>query len=151
MRLKEAASTLADLSAGAFRPVLGDASVESGDVTRLVLCSGKVYYDLAQAREARQIRDVAILRLEQLYPWNEELANALAPYKDGTKLYWVQEEPRNYGPWYYINANLPNALHHRFPLSCVSRAPSASSRLRSGGRHRAGAGFGPVIPVGRGL
>ena len=101
-------------------------NIDPGDVKRILLCSGKVYYDLAIAREERRVTDVAIIRMEQLYPWNEELAAALAPYKDGTKLTWVQEEPRNYGSWYYISANLPEALHYRFPLSCVARASSAS-------------------------
>ncbi len=61
---------------------------------RVLLCTGKVYYDLALAREARKAHDVAIIRLEQLYPLNEELTHVLAPYKDGTPLVWVQEEPQ---------------------------------------------------------
>jgi len=129
-------STIKDLAEGRFSRVIPDQSgVDPADVKRILLCSGKVYYDLALAREAHQIKDVAILRMEQLYPWNEELASAFAPYKDGTKLVWVQEEPRNYGAWYYINANLPAALHHRFPLSCVSRVPSASPATGSRASH----------------
>jgi len=129
-------STIQDLAEGKFHRVLPDTSgVDPTEIKKILLCSGKVYYDLAIARESRGIRDVAILRLEQLFPLNEELANALACYKDGTKLVWVQEEPRNYGSWYYINANLPDLLCHRFPLSCVSRMGSASPATGSRASH----------------
>jgi len=129
-------STIHDLAEGRFQRVIPDTSgADPSDVKRILLCSGKVYYDLAVAREERKAHDVAILRLEQLYPLNEELEAALASYKDGTKLVWVQEEPANYGAWYYILANLPGFLHHRFPLSCVARAPSASPATGSRASH----------------
>jgi 2-oxoglutarate dehydrogenase E1 component len=129
-------STLTDLTTGRFQRVIGDTSgVDPAEVKRVILCSGKVYYDLAVAREERKARDVAILRLEQLYPLNEELTQALAHYQDGTKLVWVQEEPKNYGPWYYITATLPDFLHHRFPISCVARAHSASPATGSRASH----------------
>ena len=129
-------STIKDLAEGRFQRVIPDQSgVDPGDVKRILLCSGKVYYDLAVARDERKATDVAIVRMEQLFPWNEELAAAVAPYKDGTKLIWVQEEPRNYGAWYYITANLPDALHHRFPISCVARAASASPATGSRASH----------------
>jgi 2-oxoglutarate dehydrogenase E1 component len=129
-------STIKDLAEGRFHRVLPDASdVDPHDVKKILLCSGKVYYDLAVARETRAQRDVAILRLEQLYPLNDELVNALSAYKEGTKLVWVQEEPRNYGAWYFINANLPQLLHHRFPLSVAARAPSASPATGSRASH----------------
>lgn len=129
-------SVLNDLVTGRFQRVIPDSSgIDPSDVKKILLCSGKIYYDLAQAREVRGIRDVAIVRLEQLYPLNDSLVSALAPYKDGTKLVWVQEEPRNYGSFYYINAILPGLLHHRFPLSCVSRANSASPATGSRSSH----------------
>jgi 2-oxoglutarate dehydrogenase E1 component len=129
-------STIKDLSEGRFQRVIPDTSgVDPADVKRILLCSGKVYYELALAREARKAHDVAIVRLEQLYPLNDALAQTLAPYKDGTKLVWVQEEPKNYGPWYYINATLPQYLHERFPLSCVARALSASPATGSRASH----------------
>jgi 2-oxoglutarate dehydrogenase E1 component len=109
--------------------------VDPSGVKKILLCTGKLYYDLAQARDARGIRDVAIVRLEQLYPLNEEIRDVLAPYKNGTKLVWVQEEPKNYGYWYYICANLPEYLEDRFPLACVSRAPSASPATGSKASH----------------
>ncbi len=129
-------SVLNDLVSGGFKRVIPDTSgVDPTDVKKILLCSGKVYYDLAQARDARGIKDIAILRLEQLSPLNETLTQALAPYKDGTKLVWGQEEPRNYGAFYYMNAVLPQLLHHRFPLSCVARAPSASPATGSRSSH----------------
>jgi 2-oxoglutarate dehydrogenase E1 component len=129
-------STLTDLTTGRFQRVIADdAGRDPAQVKRVLLCTGKVYYDLAVAREARKANDVAILRLEQLYPLNEELTAALAPYKDGTKLIWVQEEPKNYGPWYYITANVPDFIHHRLPLSCVARDPSASPATGSRASH----------------
>jgi 2-oxoglutarate dehydrogenase E1 component len=129
-------STLADLTEGRFHRVLPDTSGQDpAGVKRVLLCTGKVYYDLALAREARKANDVAIVRLEQLYPLNDELGAALAPYKDGTSLVWVQEEPKNHGPWYYVSANLPEFLHHRLPLSCAARAPSASPATGSRASH----------------
>jgi 2-oxoglutarate dehydrogenase E1 component len=128
-------STIDDLASGQFHRVIGDSSVDPSEVKRILLCTGKVYYDLAQTREQRGIKDVAIIRLEQLYPLNHELNDALAPFKDGTKLVWVQEEPTNYGPWYYILANLPQALGGRFPLSVVGRMASASPATGSKASH----------------
>jgi 2-oxoglutarate dehydrogenase E1 component len=133
-------STLHDLTHGRFQRVIADIPVtegrtDPGAVKRVLLCTGKVYYDLAIARDARKAHDVAIVRLEQLYPLNDELLQALAPYKDGTKLVWVQEEPKNHGPWYYVTANVPDFIHHRLPLSCVARAPSASPATGSRASH----------------
>ena len=129
-------STIKDLSEGRFQRAIADtSSVDPADVRKILLCTGKVYYELAQARDARGIRDVAIVRLEQLYPLNDEIRQALANYKDGTRLVWVQEEPRNYGYWYYICANLPEYLSGRFPVSCVSRVPSASPATGSKAAH----------------
>jgi 2-oxoglutarate dehydrogenase E1 component len=94
-----------------------------------------VYYDLARARKELARRDVAILRLEQLYPLNESLNQALAAYADGTPLVWVQEEPRNMGPWYYLNARLRECIGDRLPFSVVSRPESASPATGSKAAH----------------
>ena len=128
-------STIDDLANGRFQRVIGDDVVDPSEVKKILLCSGKVYYDLAVTREQRDLKDVAIVRLEQLFPLNHELTNALANYKDGTKLVWVQEEPINYGSWYYINAVLPQFLGGRFPLSVVGRQPSASPATGSKASH----------------
>ncbi|MBK8253761.1 MAG: 2-oxoglutarate dehydrogenase E1 component [Polyangiaceae bacterium] len=129
-------STIKDLSEGRFHRAIGDVSgLDPSNARKILLCTGKLYYELAQARDARGIRDIAIVRLEQLYPLNEEVRDVLSQYKDGTKLVWVQEEPRNYGYWYYICANLPEFLGERFPVTCVARAPSASPATGSKASH----------------
>jgi 2-oxoglutarate dehydrogenase E1 component len=129
-------STITDLAEGRFQRAIPDSSdVDPREVKRILICSGKVYYDLAAAREARKARHVAIVRLEQMFPLNDELSDALLPYAEGTNLVWVQEEPRNYGAWYYIRANLPEYLLGRFPLTCVARAASASPATGSHASH----------------
>jgi 2-oxoglutarate dehydrogenase E1 component len=133
-QLKAPLSRLADLASGTFRRVVPDDLPPEG-VRRVLLCSGRVYHDLVRARADRGRTDVAVVRLEQLYPLNRELDEALAPYRDGTELCWVQEEPKNHGPWYWLNATLPDALRRRMPLSCVSRAKSASPATGSPASH----------------
>jgi 2-oxoglutarate dehydrogenase E1 component len=133
-QLKARLSCLADLASGAFQRVIPDPADPAG-VSCVLLCSGRVYHDLVRARAARGRADVAIVRLEQLYPLGPELAAALAPYRDGTELRWVQEEPRNHGAWYYVNATLPGPLRRRMPLRCVSRAASASPATGSPASH----------------
>jgi 2-oxoglutarate dehydrogenase E1 component len=129
-------STLDDLATGRFHRVLADDVVDPKKVRKVLLCSGKVYYDLAKRRHDERIEDVAIVRLEQLYPFNGELTEALAPYADGTPLVWVQEEPWNNGPWFYIQATLPKLLGGRLPLvDVVSRDPSASPATGSKAAH----------------
>ena len=136
LRHKEAVSTTTDLAEGKFQRVIADAEVDPKKVKRVLLCTGKVYYDLLAARREAKRTDVAIIRLEQLYPVGKELIAALAPFKDGTPLFWTQEEPRNMGPWYFMNANLPSILGSRMPISVVSRAPAASPATGSMASHK---------------
>ena len=133
-------STVKDLTEGRFQRVIPDDVVRADKARKVLLCSGKVYYDLARHRFEQGIDDVAILRLEQLYPLNEELVDALSPYADGTPLVWVQEEPWNYGPWFYINAELARHLGEALPqsasnLSVISRERSASPATGSKSAH----------------
>lgn len=128
-------STIDDLANGRFLRVIGDDVADPADVKKILLCSGKIYYDLANAREQRGLKDVAIVRLEQLYPLNHELNDALANFKNGTPLVWVQEEPVNYGGWYYINAVLRQTIGDRLPLSVVARQASASPATGSKASH----------------
>ncbi|MGQ7957499.1 2-oxoglutarate dehydrogenase E1 component [Pseudomonas sp. SP16.1] len=102
LRHKLAISTLEDLAEGSFQTVIGEIdALEPKKVERLVLCSGKVYYDLLEKRRAEGREDIAIVRIEQLYPFPEEdLAEALAPYKNLKHIVWCQEEPMNQGAWY---------------------------------------------------
>jgi len=135
-------STIDDLVNGSFQRVIPDllsgpgGAVDPTKVRKVLLCTGKVYYDLAIEREARGVDDVAILRLEQLYPIGDAIIEALSRYASGTELVWVQEEPKNYGGWYFINALLPDLIADRLPLSCVARDASASPATGSGASHR---------------
>jgi 2-oxoglutarate dehydrogenase E1 component len=135
LRHPEAASTLDELARGSFRPVLGDDSVEPAKVRRILLCSGKLYFELAAERRRRARQDVSIVRLEQYYPLSDALTNALAPYREGTPVVWVQEEPRNMGAWYFLNARKQDLLHERHPLTVVSRPESASPATGSKAAH----------------
>jgi 2-oxoglutarate dehydrogenase complex dehydrogenase (E1) component-like enzyme len=138
LRLRAATSEPEDFTAGTFAPVLTDPrQPDGGSVTRVVLCAGKVFYELDKARESADVTDTAILRLEQLYPLPaEELAAALSAYGDATEVVWVQEEPANQGAWPYIALNLPDVLGDR-RLRRVSRAASASPAAGSQTSHDA--------------
>ncbi|MFL6034840.1 MAG: multifunctional oxoglutarate decarboxylase/oxoglutarate dehydrogenase thiamine pyrophosphate-binding subunit/dihydrolipoyllysine-residue succinyltransferase subunit, partial [Gaiellaceae bacterium] len=126
LRLKEASSTLQDLSEGSFRPVLDDATVEPGEVTRLVLCSGKVYYDVVGHEARAGARHIAVGRLEQLYPFPvDAVAELVRKYPNVREILWVQEEPQNMGPWRSIRHRLEGAADG-VPLRYVGRPWRAS-------------------------
>ncbi len=126
LRLKEASSALADLAEGSFRPVLDDSSVDRDSISRLVLCSGKVYYDLVGHEQHAQARGVAVARLEQLYPFPvEPLAELVRGYPSLREIVWVQEEPQNMGPWRAIRHRLEDAAAG-IPLRYVGRPWRAS-------------------------
>ena len=127
LRLKEASSTLAELTDGSFRPVLADPAVSPPRVRRLVLCSGKVYYDLA-AHELRGPADwVAIGRLEQLYPFPVDAAAELVrSFPHLEELVWAQEEPQNMGAWRAIRHRLEEALPQGVALRYAGRPWRAS-------------------------
>ncbi|MBN93838.1 MAG: 2-oxoglutarate dehydrogenase E1 component, partial [Deltaproteobacteria bacterium] len=125
LRHPEATSTLDDLADGYFLPILEDPSADPDRVRRIVLCSGKVYYDLIAAREASGEDRLAILRVEQLYPFREDvLAEELACYPEAEEIYWCQEEPRNMGAWSFV-APLIHELSE-LPLRYVGRDRAAS-------------------------
>ena len=127
LRLKEAASSLTDLTEGGFRPVLADPQASPEDVRRLVLCSGKVYYDLVGHELHADSDKVAIGRLEQLYPFPLEAAAELVrSYPSLKKLVWVQEEPQNMGAWRAIRHRLEEALPEGVTLRYVGRPWRAS-------------------------
>ena len=102
LRHKLAVSTLEDLAEGSFQTVIPEIDAQDpANVGRIVLCSGKVYYDLLEKRRAEGRDDIAIVRLEQLYPFPEDdLIEVLAPYKNAKHIVWCQEEPMNQGAWY---------------------------------------------------
>ena len=127
LRLKQASSTLEDLAEGEFRPLLDDADADRGRVTRLVLCSGKVYYDVAGHEDRASADRVAVARLEQLYPFPvEQAADLLRGYPNVREVVWVQEEPQNMGPWRAIRHRLEEAKPAGVPLLYVGRPWRAS-------------------------
>jgi 2-oxoglutarate dehydrogenase E1 component len=136
LRHPNAVSKRADLEQGAFRRIIYDYTVEPQKVKRILLCSGKVYYDLEQEREKRGLDNVAILRLEQLYPISQaELSEALAPYSKDIPVLWVQEEPKNMGAWWYLRATWGNSVADH-PFSGVYRRASASPATGSSNSHK---------------
>ena len=137
LRLPECTSSLDECANDGFRPVLPDtSSTDPTQVRRVLLCSGKVYYDLAKRREQEGRDDVAIVRLEEYYPLPvERLENALSVYADGTPVVWVQDEPQNMGAWWFLKVNLGDTIDGRLPLSGVTRARSASPATGSHHSH----------------
>jgi 2-oxoglutarate dehydrogenase E1 component len=130
-------STLDDLVDGTFERVLSDTSgVEPRDVRRILLCSGKVAYELEKRREEEGRRDVAIVRVEQLYPLpRRALEEALGSYTAGTPAVWVQEEPENMGAWRFFRIHFGDRLLDRFPFSGVCRQSAASPATGSKRSH----------------
>ena len=133
LRLRGATSPVHDFTSGSFQKVIDDVSMaDPATATRVVLCSGKIYYDLLQERDKRGAHHVALVRLEQYYPFPEqELADVLGRYGQAEVL-WVQEEPENQGVWPFI------AMEARAgrvaPLRVVSRPASASPATGSSKR-----------------
>ena len=117
LRHKRAVSSLDELAEGRFQTVLDDAGVaDPNQVTRLILCGGKVFYDLLEKREADDIADSAILRIEQLYPFPEKrLAEIMSRYPNVKTAVWCQEEPQNQGAWYCSQHHMRKVLHEVFP------------------------------------
>lgn len=135
LRLKAASSAVDDFTTGTFREVVGDPTVDPGQVTRVLMCAGKVYYDLLAAREKAGDNTTAIVRFEQLYPLHpERIREALAPF-DGAELVWVQEEPLNQGAWSRMSLSLPQLVGKT--VGVVSRPASASPASGLASRHQA--------------
>ena len=123
-----ATSTMEELSAGQFQPVMGD-DLDPKGIRKVVLCSGKLYYELLEERQKREDSQTALIRLEQLYPLPEAALQAeLAKYPSDVKLVWAQEEPANMGAWSYLRTNTD------LPLQRVSPAASAAP---ASGSHQA--------------
>ena len=100
LRRKQASSSIDDLATGEFQPVIDDASADRARVTRLVLCQGKIYYDIVGHEDRARATSVAVARIEQLYPFPVEQAGALLrSYPNLREVVWAQEEPRNMGAW----------------------------------------------------
>lgn len=132
LRSARAVSGFAELTSGAFREVIGDA-LDPVRIRRVVFCTGKVYYDLLAEREAKNMEDVALVRIEELYPFPAgQIAEMLARYNSDVELIWAQEEPRNMGAWRFIGGRF------RFlgrQIRYVGRGSSASPAAGSAKRH----------------
>jgi 2-oxoglutarate dehydrogenase E1 component len=139
LRLRAAASQPGDFTSGRFEPVLGDpAAPEPAGVRKVILCTGKVFYELLKERDKAGVTDTALLRVEQLYPLpGEEIADALAGYPAATDLVWVQEEPANKGAWPFMALNLPDYLPDGRQLRRVSRPAAAAPATGSQTAHQA--------------
>jgi 2-oxoglutarate dehydrogenase E1 component len=129
LRNKEAASPLSEFTKGKFYTVLPerDEAIVSKEVVRLVMCSGKVYYDLVKQRAERKITDVAIIRLEQLYPFpHKALATELKKYPKVEEVIWCQDEPQNQGAWFFVQHNILDNMTDGMKLAYAGRPASAS-------------------------
>ena len=133
LRHRFSVSSLEDLTQGHFRPVLFETeTLVDTAVTEVILCSGKVYFDLVDRRQTRGRRDVAILRLEQLYPFpEEELRQALQRYPAARRFIWCQEEPRNQGAWYQTEHRLWRTIPKGATLEYAGRPTSAAPAVGS--------------------
>ncbi len=137
LRAGAAASTLEELASGHFAPVLSDpVDLDAEAVRTIALCSGKMFYDIARAREARADLTVAVIRLEELYPFPErELRRALDVFPNANDIVWTQEEPINMGAWWYVSQTLPPILGRR-RLRYAGRDDAASPATGSYGQHQ---------------
>jgi 2-oxoglutarate dehydrogenase E1 component len=143
LRHPKAASPVEDFTTGRFREVIDDpvAAARPDDVRRVIVCSGKVYYDLVEERAKRfadREYEIAIVRVEELYPWPEaELSKIIGRYAAAERRIWCQEEPRNMGPWTFVRDRLQSIIGEGNRLSYAGRAESASPAVGSPRIHRA--------------
>jgi 2-oxoglutarate dehydrogenase E1 component len=138
LRHPRVVSSLDDFSSGRFERVIRDSITDRKvEVARVLVCTGKIYYDLERERERLQRMDVAILRMEQLYPLAmDTIEAAFRPYRDGTSVIWVQEEPENMGAWMFLKTHFGDSLFGRLPFSGITRPASASPATGSHSSHK---------------
>jgi len=140
LRHPRVVSPIEDFASGKFQRVLPDPldapALRSGGVERVILTSGKIYFELLEQREEQNRTDVALIRVEQFYPFPEaQLRAALDRYVPGTPVYWVQEEPENMGAWRFLRVMFGERLFDRFPLGGIMRPASASPATGSHSSH----------------
>jgi 2-oxoglutarate dehydrogenase E1 component len=137
LRHPHAVSSLDDCAGGGWQKLIPDAMPERSGVEGVLLCSGKIYYELAKERDDLKRQDVAIVRMEQLYPLPmDRLKAVLSRYKRGTPIYWVQEEPENMGAWRFLLARFGGELFDHWPFSGIYRRGSPSPATGSASAHR---------------
>ena len=139
LRHKEAVSTLDQLATGTFRNVIGEVDkLDPKKVRRVVVCSGKVYYELVAYRRQNAIDDVAVIRLEQQYPFpHDEYKREVAKYAKAKEVVWCQEEPQNQGAWYRLNIYLRSDIDEKKTLYYAGRPVSASPAVGYAAKHQA--------------
>ena len=134
LRLPEAKSPKENFINGKFEEILDDEIVQNkNDVSKIILTSGKVYYDLIKYQTKNKITETAIIRIEQFYPFKKErLSEIFESYKSATKIIWLQEEPRNMGAWNFLQGKIGELINDNQKLICVSRPEGASPAVGSG-------------------
>jgi 2-oxoglutarate dehydrogenase E1 component len=138
LRHKEAVSDLSELAKGSFQPVIGevDDTIDAKKVKRVLACSGRVYYDLVAHRREAKANDVAIIRIEQLYPFaHKQFETEMKKYDNATEVVWVQDEPQNQGPWFYIEHHLKEGMKEGQKLAYSGRPASASPAVGYYAKH----------------
>ena len=139
LRHPKAVSLLQEFTSGSFREVVDEpAGIKPESIARVVFCTGKVYYDLLVAREERKAHQVALVRVEQLYPFPAgQVRDVLERFKAAPEVFWVQEEPRNMGPWRFVREQLESLLEDSDRVvRYVGRRDSASPAAGNLKRHQ---------------
>lgn len=127
LRLPEARSKKAEFTSGEFQEIIDDASVNAESCRKVILCSGKLYYELLKYRSSQSMVDVAIVRVEQFYPYrSDRMKTILSRFTNAKEVVWTQEEPQNMGAWSFLAPRLSEDLASHQRLSYAGRAPSAS-------------------------
>jgi 2-oxoglutarate dehydrogenase E1 component len=139
LRHKEAVSSLEDLANGGFQTVIGETEkLAAKNIRRVIACSGKVYYELLAHRREQKIDDIAIIRLEQQYPFpHAEFKAEIARFPSAKEVVWVQEEPQNQGAWYRLRAYLRADIPDKQVLAYAGRPISASPAVGYAAKHNA--------------
>ena len=130
LRHPKVVSPLEDFTKGSFQEVIGDSYVTVKSVKRVILCTGKIYYELLEEQQEKKRKDVAIIRIEQLHPFPKTQVKKLLDKYKNAEVYWVQEEPENMGCWAYLLRTIPEV-----PMKLVSRRASASPAIGYGKMH----------------
>ncbi|HRK85829.1 MAG TPA: 2-oxoglutarate dehydrogenase E1 component, partial [Alcaligenes faecalis] len=139
LRNKDATSPLSDLAEGHFMPVIGetDQAIDAAAVKRVLVCSGKIYYDLVNTRKEQERSDIAIIRVEQLYPFAHKAFQAeLSKYSNAKEVIWVQDEPQNQGAWFYVQHHIYENMSEGQKLGYAGRAASASPAVGYLAKHQ---------------
>ena len=128
LRFPQASSSLEEITTGAFKKVIWDQKHPSPkSIEKIILCSGKVYYDLKDAVEKEKKEKITIARLEQLYPFpKEDISELFAKFSNAKQVVWAQEEPRNQGAWYFVREKMEGVLPSKSSLQYAGRKESPS-------------------------